>query len=205
MGELEIEIEKTTDTSVLCDFYCGVQGLDDLFHSSRFQNMVAYHLTNLYTVYMRGELVGLFSISSNNLILNSTDFDFMKMGSVPKPDIDIHDESFWERDSYPAVEIDYLAVRKEYRKGYRKSSDVKVGMLLMDAIIDMVENDNKAAAMSLVVDALCTREDNSVGFYQKCGFVPSERAREQAQWNNSFTDVVPATQRMYRILIPPRN
>ena len=65
--------------------------------------------------------------------------------------------------SYPALEITYFAIDKNYR-------GQGLGRELIEVIVERAKTQDVAACLFLTVNALHTKEYSAVGFYEKCKF-----------------------------------
>ena len=182
-------IERATDTSVLSNFYCGIEQMDSFIHRrDGLRLYVESNLTNLWLLYEKEIVVGFFALSKSSLILNSIDLG------------NIHDESssnlhslFDHIESFPAVKIDYIAIRKEYQK-----TGIGSGLLWM--IRERVINDILSSTLFITVDAFDTHSYSSVGFYKKNFFRESEYGLVQNQ-NKSREGKMVDTKLMYLPLL----
>jgi len=192
-----IEIKRADNTSALSDFRCGVKSMDDFIHDKEngLAKFIEFGLSNLWLVYEGEKVVAFFALSKDTLILDQHDANSItkdtkdkKLPSQlpPKDEIEL-----WEK--FPAIEIDYLAVREEKRKQ-------GLGTVLVSKIVDFAAKDSLSATKFITVNALDTKEYSAVGFYKRCDFKLSEHAAGKHQYKDS--DVEPTTTRMYRIVIP---
>ncbi|MDE6690018.1 MAG: N-acetyltransferase [Prevotella sp.] len=152
MSKTRLDIRRADDTSALLDFRCGVKSMDNFIHNQEngLAKFIKYGLSNLWLVYEGNKVVAFFALSKDALVLNSDDIrticrDGKKAVTLPEQD----DDKFWEREKFPAIEIDYLAVCKEKRE----EPDEHLG--------------------------LDTEKYSAVEFYRSCGFETSEKGRIQ--------------------------
>ena len=62
------------------------------------------------------DIVAIVALGCDKLELDSCGKEELKIGLFPKPEIEFdYQETFWAKSSYPAIEITYLAVRKDRR------------------------------------------------------------------------------------------
>lgn len=106
----------------------------------------------------------------DSLDLDTEDKEELESGISPtgSPDIDWnYKDTFYAKPRYPALDIAYLAVQKQWRgRG--------VGNLLIDTIAQQARNQSFAGCQFLTVEALATSEYSAVGFYSRCGFTANE-------------------------------
>lgn len=94
---------------------CGLDVMDRFIHSG-LQWCIDYHYCVVYAVKEAEDIVAIVALGCDKLELDSTDKEELQMGFFPKPDIDYnYQQTFWAKSSYPAIEITYLAVRKDKR------------------------------------------------------------------------------------------
>ena len=77
--------------------------------------------------------------------------------------------------SYPALEITYFAIDKNYR-------GQGLGRELIDVIVDRAKTQDVAACLFLTVNALHTKEYSAVGFYEKCKFAKLSPVPQMDVW-----------------------
>ncbi len=197
MEECWDDIVRVSDTSVLADFKCGVKSMDDFIHDKQkgLAKFIELRLSCLWVVFKGKRAVAFFALSKDALTINNDDMRTMGGGMASKA-VEYGDE-FWNRDKFPAVEIDYLAVCEDYRN----DPDIHLGRAVLDAIEQMVARDSLSATMFLTVEALDTKEYSAVGFYKNCDFKLSEVAQNKYNYEMTFGNR-PTTRRMYRIIIP---
>ena len=114
-----IRIERAADTSALSDFWCGVKSMDDFIHDTEkgLAKFIQLRLSNLWIVFEGDKAVAFFALSKDALMLNSEDrrnIERKEQNTIALPNPDDADK-FWDKEKYPAIEIDYLAVCKEKR------------------------------------------------------------------------------------------
>lgn len=190
MIELEdLVIEGLKDTSVLRDFCCGVEPMDRFIHDG-LQLSIANHYCCAYTVKfgeVSGAIDAIFALNFDSLDLDMDDKDEMMDGSssTDKPLLtDDYKEIFLNKLHYPALEISYLAVRRDFQKS-------GLGRTIIEHIIKEAQEQAFAGCQFLTVEALATSSYSSVKFYEGCHFSPCE-----------YPNPNRGTLRMYRTLYP---
>ena len=193
--------KRADDTSALSDFCCGVQSMDNFIHDKErgLEKFIKLKLSNLWIVYENGKAVAFFSLSKSSIILNNVDREVLEQKKqdniVFSEKIDA--EIFWNKERYPAVEIDYLAVCQNKRNDLENH----LGTYIVEKIAQAAIQDKLTSTMFLTVDALDTKEYSAVRFYQKCGFGFSEKGLDKYNNDLAFGNQ-PKTRRMYRLIIP---
>lgn len=195
------DIRRADDTSALFDFKCGVKSMDDFIHDKEIglDKFIKLHLSNLWIVYEKGKVVAFFALSKDALMLNSEDRltierDKEKSTAFVAPE---DFDKFWNKEKYPAIEIDYLAVCKEKRE----NPNDHTGTFIIEEISRMAEADRFSATMFLTVEALDTKEYSAVEFYRNCDFEFSEVALNKYNYEVMYGNQ-PTTRRMYKLIIP---
>jgi ribosomal protein S18 acetylase RimI-like enzyme len=196
-----IDIRRADDTSALFDFQCGVQSMDDFIHDpdNGLAKFIKLRLSNLWIVFEKDKAVAFFALSKDALILNHSDRqtierDKEKANALAAPE---DADKLWEKEKYPAIEIDYLAVCKEKRE---EAGD-HLGTAIIQKIAQFAANDKLSATMFLTVEALDTKEYSAVEFYRNCDFEFSEVAQNKYNYELMFGNQ-PTTLRMYKLIIP---
>lgn len=168
--EQSLTIDKLDDTSLLADFFCGVQSMDEFIHQG-LQMSLDNHFCRAYSVSLGDTIVAMFALSYDSIDLDTDDRDELATGisgaGTPAIEVDYKDTFYYKR-RYPALDIAYLAVKKEYRER-------GIGESIIQVIIEETKNQDYAGCQFLSVEALKTKEYSAVGFYQKCGFSPNEQ------------------------------
>lgn len=182
-------IERADETSVLSDFTCGLKSMDDFIHNTEtgLQLYVKLGITNLWIVKDNDRIVALFALSKNVLRLSSSDKPVLEAQGMS-----IAESIFETKETYPSVEIDYLAISKDYQ---RKN----LGIFLINKIAERAITDVFSATMFLTVEAIDTPEYSAVPFYKKCDFSDSEHGITRNQNMLMYGDRS-LTRRMYRPL-----
>lgn len=162
-------IQQKPDSKSLTDFYCGVEEMDDFIHHNLDNDITNRHCT-LYTVQnMDGVIVAMFALSFDSLVLCEDDFEDMEYGlGAPNFQSSEHKEQFLHQLRYPAMDIAYFAVRKEYQFQ-------KYGKNIIREIIKYIKEQTLGGCQFLTVDAYDTVKHSAVHFYERCEFVRAER------------------------------
>lgn len=161
--------EPITDFDCLKAFYSGVESMDN-FIQGDFKLSVENHYCTAYGVWYNGELVAIFALSFDSLDLDTDDKDELQaeISSTGTPDIDWnYQETFYAKPRYPALDIAYLAVKQEWREKH-------IGKFLINQIAEKARLQSFAGCQFLTVEAYITKDYSAVGFYERCGFTPSE-------------------------------
>lgn len=197
----ELSIRRADDTSALLNFKCGIKAMDDFVHDKEkgLAKYIEFRLSKLWLVYEGKEVVAFFALSKDALVLNSQDrhiisLDKNKSSVLPSED----EEVFWNQEKYPAIEIDYLAVREDKRV----EKDCHLGSALIEEIAQFAANDNLSSTLFLTVEALHTEKYSTIKFYKNhCGFAYSEKDLDKCEYNKRYGTTF-TTRRMYKIIIP---
>lgn len=174
------EIKKQQNSKLLADFCCGIEEMDSFIHHDLDKDITNRHCT-LYTVHdMGGVIVAMFALSFDSLVLADGDLEDMDCG-VGSPSFFSaeHRERFRQQLRYPAMDIAYLAVRKEYQRR-------KYGTNIIREIINHIKEQDLGGCQFITVDAYDTVKYSAVRFYERCEFYRAERQ-----------DQSPNTVRMY--------
>ena len=160
---------------------------------------IKLRLSNLWIVYEDETPVAFFALSKDALTLNSEDRrnierDKEKSAVIAAPE---DADKFWDKEKYPAIEIDYFAVCEERRR----LSDDHLGTYLINVIAQRAVRDIFSATMFLTVEALDTVEYSAVKFYRNCDFEFSEVAQNKYSYDVMYGNR-PTTRRMYKLIIP---
>ena len=177
--------------------------MDDFIHDRKngLAKFIRLRLSNLWIVLKDGKAIAFFALSKDALVLNNEDrrnIESKEKNAAALPATDDADK-FWDKEKYPAFEIDYLAVCKEMRD----SSDSHIGTFIIEEICRMAEADVFSATLFLTVEALDTKDYSAVKFYQKCGFQFSDVAQNKYNYDSMFGNQ-PTTRRMYKLILPIR-
>lgn len=196
-----LDIRRADDTSALFDFKCGVKSMDDFIHDPKdgLAKFIKLRLSNLWIVFEGEKAVAFFALSKDALMLNSEDRrtierDKEKATALAAPE---DADKLWEKEKYPAIEIDYLAVCKEKRE----EPEDHLGTAIIQKIAQFAAADKLSATMFLTVEALDTKEYSAVKFYRNCDFEFSDVAQNKYNYEVTFGSR-PTTRRMYKLIIP---
>lgn len=186
----KIIFERVENASSLSSFYCGLKQMDDFIHDLKggLNLYVELGLTNLWTVKIGVDVVAIFALSKSVLTLNSDDRRYLAGDGLKM------DEAIFEnKDNFPAIEIDYLAVSEKHRER-------KIGSFILNEIAMKACSDQLSATMFITVEALVIPGVYSaVEFYKKNSFQDSEHGviRDLVKQRNGE---ICTTKRMYRLL-----
>ena len=166
MAQLNLHLRLEQDTSILSDFYTGVEAMDTFIHTRLSAFLRAY---NCRFYVLRDEqdiVVAMFVVSAGQLFLDEDCKDDLHLKF---PDIEEwpNMRDYWEAGVFPSIEIHYLAVQKEYRNQH-------IGEDIISLIDSFKEDVFYNHPLFLSVDAYCTNEYSAVRFYERCGFWASE-------------------------------
>lgn len=165
----DIEISSSNSTESLKDFECGVPAMDNFIHNG-LQESLDHHYCRLYTATANGLIVAMFALSFDSVDLDVDDKEEIASGisSTGTPELSFgYENTFYSKRRYPALDIAYFAVRKEYRNQH-------IGQRLVSAIKDMDRNQKVGGCQFLSVEAYNVPGYSAVLFYDKCGFAPNE-------------------------------
>jgi GNAT superfamily N-acetyltransferase len=179
---MELVFERIDDASVLSNFYCGIQEMDDFIHK-KLQGYLQRTDCEAYAIKHKGEIVAMLSLGEDVLCLDEDDKGDMRSGFIPKPSKALETQAFLMEKEFPAVEITYLAVGKDWR-----------GKGIGEFIISQVENKvlrERPECEFVTVEAYHAEGYSAVGFYAHCDFTPAEQPM-------GFKN----TLRMYKVLHP---
>ena len=93
-NNFELEFERIEDASVLLNFFCGINEMDDFIHS-KLQSYINDSDCKTYVVKSNGTIVAMFSLCPDMLSLDEDDEYDMKIGAAPKPRIAFTDKQFF--------------------------------------------------------------------------------------------------------------
>lgn len=179
---LDLVFERIDDASVLSNFYCGVQDMDDFIHE-KLQGYLNRTECEAYAIRIGDEIVAMLALGEDTLCLDEDDKDDMKSGYIPKPQKALELQGYLSETEFPAIEITYLAVDRNWR-----------GQGIGEYIISQVENKvlrDRPDCEFITVEAYKTIGYSAVGFYSHCDFTPAEPPM-------GYKD----TLRMYKVLHP---
>lgn len=164
-----IDIVPLEDFHCLNTFCSGVESMD-IFIRGDFHLSIENHYCTAYLAKYGEEVVAVFALSFDSLDLDIDDKDELNTGlsSTGTPDIDWnYRDTFYAKPRYPALDIAYLAVQKEWR-------GKRIGHYLIEMIAEQARSQSFAGCQFLTVEALATSEYSAVGFYSRCGFTANE-------------------------------
>lgn len=185
-NKLKLDFERIDDASILLDFNCGLDVMDRFIHSG-LQWCIDYHYCVVYAVKDSSGIVAIVALGCDKLELDASDKEELRMGFFKKPDIEFdYQDTFWAKSSYPAIEITYLAVRKDKRH-------LGIGEYIIEAIGQRAldPKSNMAGCQFLTVEAYRKGNNSAVGFYNKCDFIVAEEPNPNKE-----------TLRMYKTILP---
>ena len=181
-GYLDLVFERIDDASVLSNFYCGIQDMDDFIHE-KLQGYLNRTDCEAYVIRTGDDIVAMLTLGEDTLCLDEDDKDDMKFGFIPKPQKALEVQGYLSEKEFPAIEITYLAVDRNWR-----------GQGIGEFIISQVEIKvlrDRPDCEFITVEAYKTTGYSAVGFYSRCNFTPSEPPM-------GYKD----TLRMYKVLHP---
>lgn len=164
-----IEIKAVDSTETIEDFFCGFPAMDRFIHNGLNQS-IEHHYCQLYTATMNNIVVALFALSFDSIDLDADDIEDLQAGfsSTGTPYVSFdYEDTFYSKRRYPALDIAYLAVRKEYRRQ-------RIGESIINSIKQMARQQRLAGCQFLSVEAYNIPGYSAVPFYDKCGFAPNE-------------------------------
>lgn len=159
----KLVFSSLSDSSVLSSLYCGIDEMDEYIHSS-LQMSIDARFCKAYSVSLNREIVAFFALNYDSLELDvQAAYDLLHKEHAPI-DIDLkYEEIFKEKQSYPALEISYIAVSKDFQ---RKD----IGTRIVDEVFQMVRERAIAGCQFVTVMAYDKVRYSAKGFYQKLGF-----------------------------------
>ena len=188
-NKYRLRFERVEDASLLSEFNCGLDVMDRFIHSS-LQWCIDYHYCIVYAVKDNEEIVGIVALGCDKLELDTSDKEELQMGFFPKPEIDFnYRDTFWAKSSYPAIEITYLAVKKEKRH-------LGIGEYIIEAIGQRALDPrfNLAGCQFLTVEAYNRGESSAVGFYNRCDFIAAEEPNPNKETLRMYKTILPLVQ-----------
>ena len=162
----------------------------DRFIHVGLQWCIDYHYCVVYAVKDSDDIVGIVALGCDKLELDTTDKEELQMGFFPKPEIDFnYQETFWAKSSYPAIEITYLAVRKDKRHlGIGEYIIEAVGQRALDSRF------NLAGCQFLTVEAYSKGEASAVGFYSHRDFIAAKEPNPNKETIRMYKTILPLAQ-----------
>lgn len=183
-----LKIAPIKDIKELDNFYCGVTEMDDfIHHSNGFILSIVNHYCKAFIVRDgRNEVIAVFALNFDAIQFDEDNLDDMFSGALSStPNIDYeYRDVFMSKSHHPALEITYLAVKKEWR-------DRGIGKDLVDRIASAAQKQLLAGCEFLTVSAYHNKKYSAVKFYSKCQFNTLDISRD-----------TPSTTRMFRMLYP---
>lgn len=168
-----LSIESFTDASILSDFYCGLQQMDDFIH----QELQSYLHNDCYAYCLKTEQQEIIAfivlrIDIEVLVDNEIQDDLVLLYDIELP-----------QEQYNSVEIEYLAVAESWQRK-------RIGYDLINEIENLINKINPNHSIDLItVSAFKSLEYSTIPFYKKCNFSDME-------YNNPCSN----TLRMYKPL-----
>ena len=153
----QVVIEPIKDFHCLSDFHSGIETMDAFIHGD-FQLSVENHYCSAYSVKHNSELIAIFALSFDSLDLDIDDKENLDTLSheTNKPSIDWnYQDTFYSKPRYPALDIAYLAVKKEWQRQH-------IGKFLISQIAEKARTQSFAGCQFLTVESLATRDYSAV-------------------------------------------
>lgn len=155
----------------LNDFCCGIERMDGFVHNG-LADSVNNNYCQPYGVYdEEGSLVAFFALCFDCLELSQDYKEDLRDGcaetELPQVFNGAYGETFLSKLHYPALEIAYLAVRKDKRGQH-------IGEACVETIIGLAQEQTLAGCIFITVDALVMEDYSAVGFYRYCHFTQAE-------------------------------
>ena len=188
-NKYRLRFERVEDASILSDFNCGLDVMDRFIHSG-LQWCNDYHYCVVYAVKDANDIVGVVALGCDKLEMDSTDKEELQTGFFPKPEIDFnYQETFWAKSSYPAIEIAYLAVKKDKRH-------LGIGEYIIEAVAQRALDSrfNLAGCQFLTVEAYKRGNASAVGFYSHCDFIAAEEPNPSKETLRMYKTILPLVQ-----------
>ena len=160
----QLEIYRWEDASILSHFNCDVPAMDNFIHN-RLGQFLCKHDCQMYVVFdANGDAdpIAMFVVSKGKVSLDKEMKDNVHQMEPVLYDSLMRYEQ-WQCGEFPALELDYLAIRKDYRGKH-------IGYALMNAIYSLAKRIVGDDCRFVGVDAYCTTQYSSVSFYRKCAF-----------------------------------
>ena len=139
--------------------------MDDFIHE-KLQGYLNRTGGDAYVVRIGEDVVAMLSLGDDTLTLDEDDKDDMRSGFIPKPNIALENQNYLSENEFPAVEITYLAVDKNWR-------GQGIGEYIISQIENKVQNERPECEF-ITVEAYKTIGYSAVGFYSHCDFTPAE-------------------------------
>ena len=178
----QLVFERITDASVLSNFSCGIDSMDDFIHHE-LQDYIWMGSCQMYVIREDDEIVAMFCLDQHNLCLSEVVKEKMLEGLKPAPqNAPDADSPYWLKPFFDAVEITYLAVSVNRQHQH-------IGSFIIERIMDKLAKDPDMHCDFVTVRALKHIDYSAVPFYLNCGFYPAEK---EVDGRNLF---------MYRIVV----
>lgn len=178
----QLIFERVTDASILSNFLCGIDSMDNFIHSE-LQDYLLMGSCQMYVIRDGEDIVAMYCLDQHNLCLSEIVKEKMQDGSKPSPqDAPYADNPYWFKSFFDAVEITYLAVASSRQHQH-------IGSFIVERIMEQVAQNPDIHCDFVTVRALKHDDYTAVPFYRKCGFYPAE---QEVEGRNLF---------MYRIII----
>lgn len=142
----------------------------DTFIHGALQLSIDHCYCRAYAVNDNDNVAAIFALSFDSIDLDSDDKEELQAGisTTESPSLSFdYKDTFYGKRRYPALDIAYLAVNKNYRGKH-------LGTAIIDLISKMAVEQDFAGCQFLSVEALKVEPWSAVGFYDKCGFAPNE-------------------------------
>lgn len=166
-----MEIGKIDDLTQLDDFFCGMSVFDDFIHSDAFSLSIKNNFCVPYKVVEENKIIAFFALSCGSLTLDTDYLDDFLFNCSISEEIIIpveYKETLRGKNNYPAIDIAYFAVHKDYRGKH-------FGKQILSIIEDMIKSEFKfAGCQFLILDAYNTNTYSTTTFYAKCNFTMCE-------------------------------
>lgn len=160
-------VEHLADFKELSNFYCGENQMDEFIHEN-LQECSENHFCTTYCVRQKntGKIAAIFSLSFDSVDIEQDDFEDMRIGAAGTELPAVSDsfrDRFEEKYTYPALEITYLAVAKEFQH-------MKLGSRIVEDICLMAKKQSLGGCLFVTVLALHKPTYSAVSFYERCHF-----------------------------------
>lgn len=158
-----ISISQIHDISCLSDFHCGITIMDAFIHGG-LQESINGLFCKAYKVTANGITVAFFALNFDSLDLDPQeiyDIVYTKKNAINLPDS--YTELFLEKNTFPAVEISYLAVHKDYQHN-------SLGTRIVEVVKERALQQDFAGCQFVTVVPLVQSNYSAEGFYEKLGF-----------------------------------
>lgn len=166
MAQTLLHLKLEQDASILSDFYSGIEGMDIFIHTRLSAFLRAYKCRFYVLRNEQGIIAAMFVVSSGHLFLDEDCKDdlLLKFPDIVEwPQL----KDYWEAGVFPSIEIDYLAVSKDFRKQH-------IGKDIISIIESFKDDAFYNNPLFLSVNAYVTAEYSAVGFYDRCRFLAAE-------------------------------